>query len=398
MEFLNLRCLTPQLPDEFEGYYDGEKYAQSQRYTRDRTKLGLINSAFNTVVLITFILIGVFNFVDQVSRSIGWTEIPTGLVFFGILMLGMKLINLPFSVYGTFVIEERYGFNRTTLKTFALDFLKKLLITIILGGGVLALIIWFFLRFGEGAWLYIWAFLTLFQLFMIYIHPTLLMPIFNKFKPLEDGELKDSIEEYTHRHKFRMKGIYTIDGSKRSTKSNAFFAGFGRLRRIGLYDTLIEKHTIKELLGILAHEVGHYKLGHIIPKGLIINILNTGLVLFILSFFINNRGLFEAFRMEELSVYASLYFFSFLYSPIAMTIGLVLKAVSRRHEYQADAFAVKTTNDAKSFAAALKKMSVHNLANLTPHPLKVFLEYSHPPVIERIRALQNTADPRADTD
>jgi len=249
------------------------------------------------------------------------------------------------------------------------------------------MVLWFFGETGSLAWLYVWIAITVVQIILMFIAPVVIMPLFNKFTPLEDGELRDVIENYTRKHKFKMKGVYTMDGSKRSTKSSAFFTGFGRSRRIALFDTLIERHTVAELLSVLAHEIGHYKLHHI-PKRIVTAVLNTGLMLFILSFFINNPGLFEAFGMQKLSIYASLVFFSFLYSPISMIIGIVSKVIERRHEYQADEFAVRTTADTDSFITAMKKLSVHNLSNLTPHPLKVFLEYDHPPVLDRIDAVK----------
>ncbi|HIJ21259.1 MAG TPA: M48 family metallopeptidase, partial [Deltaproteobacteria bacterium] len=235
---------------------------------------------------------------------------------------------------------------------------------------------------------YCWIALTLFQLFLLFIAPVVIMPIFNKFVPLEEGELKTAIREYAEEQGFKMKGIFSMDGSKRSTKSNAFFTGFGRFRRIVLFDTLIEKHSVDELVSILAHEIGHYRKKHIF-KSVLISILTTGLMFFILSLFINNKDLFAAFQMQETSIYASLFFFGFLYAPIETVVGILGNILSRRHEYEADAYAIKTTHKPQAMITALKKLSVDNLSNLTPHPLKVFLGYSHPPVLERIRAIDH---------
>jgi STE24 endopeptidase len=389
VEYLNLKRLKPELPNEFEDFYDADKYTKSQQYTSERTRFGLIVSTFNLILLLVFILIGGFNYVDQLARSIGWGMIPTGLVFGFTLSLGARIIHIPFSIYSTFVIEEKYGFNKTTARTYILDFIKGTLLSIVIGAPLFALVLWIFAEMGELAWIYVWGAITLFQIAMMFIVPVLIMPLFNKFTPLEEGELRDAIQTYTEKYKFKMKGVFTIDGSKRSSKSNAFFTGLGKSRRIALYDTLIARHSISELLGVLAHEIGHYKLKHI-PKHIIAAILNMGLMLFILSFFINNRGLFDAFGMEQTSIYASLIFFSFLYTPISMIIGILSNISSRKHEYQADKFAVETTNDKNSFIIALKKLSIHNLSNLTPHPLKVFLEYDHPPALERIRALKES--------
>ena len=387
VERLNIKRLTTNLPAEFEGFYDSEKYAKSQLYTREGTRFGIIKSTFGLILTLGFILLGGFNWIDQVSRGLGLSTIPTGLIFTAILVFGSQIIFMPFSIYDTFVIEEKYGFNKTTVKTFILDFLKGLLLTVIIGAPLYAMILWFFDKTGVFAWLYVWGAVTLFQLIMMYIGPVLIMPLFNKFTPLEEGELRTSIENYAREHNFKMKGVFTMDGSKRSSKSNAFFTGFGKTRRIALFDTLMGKHTVPEILGILAHEIGHYKLKHI-PKNILLSVLTSGLMFYILSIFLNNQGLFDAFGMEHVSIYASLVFFSFLYAPISMILGIISNVISRSHEYQADAFAARTTGNPDSMVVALKKLSVDNLSNLTPHPLKVFLEYSHPPVLERINAIR----------
>ncbi len=391
IENLNLKQLSPVLPEEFEGHYDAEKYAKSQQYTRVTTKFGFFTGTFDLILIIVFILIGGFNWIDQLARGFGFGEIGSGLIFAGILMVGTQIISIPFSIYGTFVIEERFGFNRTTAKTFILDLLKGLVISIIIGGLVFWMVLWFFGEMGGNAWLYIWGAMIVFQIFMLYISPVVILPLFNKFTPLEDGELKETILSYMQKHKFKLKGLFTIDGSKRSSKTNAYFTGFGKSKRIALYDTLIEKFEVSEILTVLAHEVGHFKLRHI-PKSIISGILKMGLMLFVLSLFIRNEGLHAAFGMENISIYASLIFFSFIYTPISMVLGLISTISSRKHEYQADAFAGKTTDDPESMISALKKLSVTNLSNLTPHPLKVFLEYDHPPVLARIEAIRKLQD------
>ncbi|RUM89316.1 MAG: M48 family peptidase, partial [Thermodesulfatator sp.] len=290
----------------------------------------------------------------------------------------------------TFVIEEKFGFNRTTVRTFISDFLKGLTLTAIIGGLIFAGVIWFFETMGTWAWLYCWMALGMFQIMLLFVAPVLIMPIFNKFEPLEDGELKKSILDYARKENFKMQGVFKMDGSKRSTKSNAFFTGFGRFKRIVLFDTLIARHTVEELTAIIAHEMGHYKLKHIL-KGIIRSILMSGFTLWLLSLFMGNQGLFEAFGMDHISVYASLVFFGFLYAPIGMATGIIDKAISRKYEFQADAYAVRTYGHPEALITALKKLSVDNLSNLTPHPFMVFLEYSHPPVLERIRAIRRLA-------
>ena len=391
IERMNLKRLSPELPAEFSGFYNVEKYAESQNYARVNTTFGLAQGTVQVVFITAFILSGGFNIVDQWVRSLNYSPILTGIVYIFGLALAAGLLNLPFQIYDTFVIEEKYGFNRTTIKTFIFDIIKGLVLLLCLGAPILGLTLWFFREVGAAAPLYIWVVVTLFQLFMMFLAPILIFPLFNKFTPLEEGELRDSIEHYARRHNFSMKGVFKMDGSKRSTRSNAFFTGFGKSRRVVLFDTLMTNHSNEELLAILAHEIGHYRLKHILKQAAM-SIAETGLTLYILSLFINNRQLFDAFKMDEVSVYASLIFFGFLYSPISLLISIVMNWFSRQYEYQADKFAVETLGEGKPLITALKKLSVDNLSNLTPHPWKVFLAYSHPPVLERIHAIRRTAD------
>ena len=384
---LNLSRLDSRLPDEFFGFYDQEKYARAQNYTRERTRFGLFHSSITTAVTLLVILSGGFNLVDRLARSLVSGPVLTGLVFTFALTVLSGLLSLPFSIYSTFVIEARYGFNRTTVKTFVLDLLKSLLLAILIGAPLLALVLWLFGAAGKAAWLVVWIAVTGFQLFMTYLAPVIIMPWFNRFTLLEEGELKSKVEAYARGQGFKLKGIFKMDGSRRSSKANAFFTGFGRYRRIVLFDTLIEKHSSDELLAVLAHEIGHFKLGHI-PKLMIASIVHTGLLLFLLSLFIRNPGLSAAFKMEHLSIYASLVFFGFLYSPISTILSVAMNCLSRRHEFEADRYSARTTGTPGAFITALKRLSVDSLTNLTPHPLKVFLEYSHPPILQRIIALR----------
>ncbi len=386
-DLLNLRALESKPPEEFRDVYDEEKYRKAQEYTRVRTRFGLLTSTFSLVVLLVFWFAGGFNWADQFVREFGHGTIITGLLFVGILILAQTILSLPFSIYSTFVIEERFGFNKTTPATFVADRLKGLLLTILLGGPLLAGVIGIFEFFGTVAWLYAWIVVVVFTLFVQFIAPTWIMPLFNKFTLLEDGELKQAILGYAEKVSFPLRGIYKIDGSRRSSKSNAFFTGFGRNKRIALFDTLIEKHTVPELVAVLAHEVGHYKKKHI-PKNMIVSMLHTGAMLFLLSLFIRVPGLHEAFFMEDISIYAGLVFFGLLYSPIEMVLSVVMQMVSRRHEFEADRFAADTTGDPESMVSVLKKLSADNLSNLTPHPFHVFLHYSHPPVLQRIKAIR----------
>ena len=385
--WLNIKALTKKLPKEFSEVYDEETYAKSQEYTKVRTRFGFLTGIFDLVLLLIFWFSGGFNWLDQIVRSWEFGELVTGLFFIGILMVAKSILSLPFSVYSTFVIEERFGFNKTTPKTFMLDLIKGLLLGAVIGIPLLAGILAFFMYTGNLAWLYAWGAVTAFTLIMQYVAPTWIMPLFNKFTPLEEGELRTAIEEYTKKVNFPLQGLFVIDGSKRSSKSNAFFTGFGKNKRVALYDTLIENHTVPELVAVLAHEIGHYKKKHII-KGMVISILHTGVLFFLLSFFLSEQALFDAFYMEHMSVYTGLIFFGMLYSPIEMILSIFMQMSSRKHEYEADEYAATTKGKPGDMISTLKKLSKDNLSNLTPHPFYVFLNYSHPPVLQRIKAIK----------
>ena len=386
-EILNLTALNETLPGEFTGVYDADTYKRSQEYLRVNTKFGFITSTFSLAVTLIFWFSGGFDWLDLIVREWAFASIWTGLMYIGILMLFKTLLSLPFGVYRIFVIEERFGFNKMTVLTFIKDLLKSLFLAVVLGGLVLAGVLLFFERAGALAWLYCWIVTTLFILFIQFIAPTWIMPLFNKFTPLEPGELKDAVLHYSKSVKFSLKGLFVMDGSRRSTKSNAFFTGFGKNKRIALFDTLIEKHTIGELVAVLAHEIGHYKKKHIIQR-MVISVLHTGVMFYLLSIFISHRGLFDAFFMEQSSIYTGLIFFGMLFAPIELILSIFMNIFSRKNEFQADRYAVETTGKSENMVAALKKLSRNNLSNLTPHPLYVFLNYSHPPVLKRIEVIR----------
>lgn len=395
VSLLNLRCLSPELPAEFNDVFDSREYARSQEYTRATTRFSLVQSTCSLILTLGFILAGGFNLVDVTARSLGWGSIATGLLFTGLLGLLSGIAHLPFSIYSIFVLEERFGFNTTTWKTFVLDQIKALLLAVLLGGPLLAAILWFFATSGQAAWLYCWLVAVIFILVVQFLAPVVIMPLFNKFVPLEEGSLKETITRYARQQKFGLQGIYTMDGSKRSSRANAFFTGFGRFRRIVFFDTLLTQLKENELLAVLAHEMGHYKLRHILVM-MVLSMVQMGLMFYILSLFLGNQGLSAAFGMEHVSVYASLVFFGFLYSPISLLLGIGLNVFSRRNEYQADRYAAVTLQEeggGEALISGLKKLSVSNLSNLTPHPLNVFLNYSHPPVLARIEALRQQHPP-----
>ena len=332
---------------------------------------------------------GGFNYIDQEVRAFGFNGIITGILFVGVLLTVNTLIKIPFSLYGTFVIEERFGFNKTTYITYLIDTVKGTLVSAAILIPLLAGVLYFFEYTGSMAWLYVFTFLTLTTLFIQIIAPVWIMPIFNKFTPLDEGALRDAIIDYASKVNFKFGNIYVIDGSRRSAHSNAFFAGFGKTKRIALFDTLIDQLTTSEIVSVIAHEVGHNKKRHII-SGVVLGILQTGIFCFLLSLFIENKELFDAFFMEETSIYASLLFFGLLITPINLIVGPVMAAISRKHEYEADNWAVETTEDRNNLIEGLKKLAEKNLSNLSPHPFFVILNYSHPPLLDRINTIRET--------
>jgi STE24 endopeptidase len=385
-DVLNLRAIRTDVPEEFRGVYEPDTYRKSQEYLRVTTRFGFIETSAALALLLVFWFAGGFNGMDRLVRGWQLGSIWTGLAYIGLLALLRALFALPFNAYGTFVIERRFGFNRTSSATFAADLLKGLALAVLLGGPLLAGVLAFIEFAGPHAWLYCWGATTAFALGIQFVAPIWIMPLFNRFSPLPEGELRRAILAYTTGAAFPVGSLFVIDGSRRSTHSNAFVAGFGRYRRIALYDTLIAQHTVPELVAIVAHEVGHWKKRHIVT-GLVLGIAHTGAMFFLLSLFLRSPGLFAAFGMEHQSAYAALLFFSLLYTPIELVLSVLLHRLSRHHEFAADRFAAASTGKPEALADALKKLSVHNLSNLTPQPLTVWLHYSHPPVLARLRAL-----------
>ena len=382
----NLKSMRSEPPPALEGVYKLEDYRKSQEYSRTNTRFDFVTSTFSLVILLSFWFAGGFNCLDHIVRSWGFVPILNGLFYIGILLIGYSLITLPFSIYRTFVIEERFGFNRTTPRTFLIDRIKGIGLAALLGAPLLSSILALFEYAGYHAWIYCWIAVTVFSLILQYVAPMWIMPLFNKFTPLEPGELKEAILNYAHSVDFPVKNVFVMDGSKRSSKSNAFFTGFGRNKRIALFDTLIKKHTMPELIAVLAHEIGHHKKKHIL-QGTIINILHSGVLFFVLSIFLGSSGLYDAFYMEQQSIYSGILFFGLLCTPLEMMLSVIMHALSRKNEYEADRFAAETIQHPQHLIEALKKLHAGNLSNLMPHPFYVFLNYSHPPLLQRIRAI-----------
>ncbi len=386
LDYLNTTRWSDTLPDEVKGIYDEEKYRKQQAYEKVNHRFSMLTGSFSFVLIMLMFLFYGFAYVDQWAREISGQPVLTALIFFGILMLASDLLNTPFSVYSIFSIEERFGFNKTTPKTFVLDKLKGWLLGALIGGGLLALIIFIYLKTTHLFWVYVWMVISVFSIFMAMFYSNLIVPLFNKQTPLEEGELKQAINNFAEKVGFKLDNIYVIDGSKRSTKSNAYFTGLGAKKRIVLYDTLIADLGTEELVAVLAHEIGHYKKKHIISS-LILGILQTGLMLYIFSLLVDSPALAGAMGVTEPSFHIGLIAFGVLYSPLSDLIGTGMNLLSRKNEYQADAFAAEHYNP-DALASALKKLSVKNLSNLRPHPAYVFFHYSHPTLLQRLEALK----------
>ncbi|MFW6325996.1 MAG: M48 family metallopeptidase [Desulfovermiculus sp.] len=387
-DLLNLKSLKSSLPREFADVFDPQTYLTAQNYTQAKTKLDLTSSSFGLIILVIFIVSGGLPWLDAWVRSLNLHPVLSGLIFLGLLGLAADLLFLPFQLYSTFVLEEKFGFNRMSLATFIQDKLKGFLLALLIGGPCLAGIILFLNAYPVWGWVWAWGGVSAVMIGVQYLAPTWILPLFNTFNPLEDGELKDKILEYARQNGVTIQDILVMDGSKRSARSNAFFTGFGRKKRIALFDTLLEKHSAEELVAVLAHEVGHWKLKHV-RRILLLGIVKTGIILFLLSATIRFEPLFEAFWLEQASVHAGMVLFLLVYTPLSLLLSAAVHSLSRQHEFEADKFAVRTTRQPDALIQALKKLSRDNLSNLSPHPLKVFLEYSHPPVLERIRALRH---------
>lgn len=386
LDTLNAKHYNDAIPPELQDVYDEEEYKKSQAYKATNYKFGVWSSTFSIVVTLAFLMFGGFEYVDTLARSYSDNSIIIALIFFGIIMLGSDIISTPFAYYKTFVIEEQFGFNKTTKKTFVLDKIKGLLMMVVLGGGIIAAIIWFYEETQHLFWLYAWAIVTAFTVFMNMFYAKLIVPMFNKQTPLEEGSLRDKISAYAQTVGFNLDKIFIIDGSKRSTKANAYFSGFGSEKRVTLYDTLVNDLNEEEIVAVLAHEVGHYKKKHIIFN-LIASVLLTGLTLYILSIFISNPLLSHALGVSIPSFHVGLIAFGMLYSPISEVTGFIMNHFSRKFEYQADDYA-KTTYKAEPLITSLKKLSKNSLSNLTPHPAYVWVHYSHPTLLERVKNLK----------
>ncbi|MGM0417038.1 MAG: M48 family metallopeptidase [Thermodesulfobacteriota bacterium] len=386
LEGLNSRWRGHTPPAELQDLYDPDKYRKQQQYQKATTRFGFIASTFSLALLLGFLLLEGFAWVHQFAAQISPNGIVQALIFFGVLLLVQDIIGIPFDLYRTFVIEQRFGFNTMTARTFLTDKLKGWVLGALIGGVVLAGIAWFYYQTREMFWIYAWLTLTAFSLFFALFYSTLIVPLFNKQTRLEDGELKRAIEAFAAKVDFPVRDIYVLDGSKRSTKANAYFTGLGAKKRIVLFDTLVEDLTPQEVVAVLAHEIGHFKKKHTL-QALVLSIIQSGIIFFLLSLFLQNAVFSRALGVEQAVFHVGLVAFALLYSPVSLLSGVLMNMWSRRNEYAADAFAVRH-HGAEDLINALKKLSVNHLSNLTPHPAYVFFHYSHPSLYQRIRGMR----------
>jgi len=389
LNYLNRKRRGVPLPENVKGLYDAEKYQKSQEYAAAKDKIGTLSSTLGLVGTLVMLL-GGFAWLNE--QVVNYTDSPIlqALIFFGILGLASDLISTPFSIYNIFVIEEKFGFNKMTPKLYAIDKVKGWVLGGIIGGALLSIFVWFYQAFPDYFWLYAWGIFMAFALFMAMFYTNLIVPLFNKLSPLEEGTLRNEIEKYAASVNFPLKKVMVLDGSKRSTKANAYFSGLGGAKNIVLFDTLIEKQNTDELVAVLAHEVGHYKKKHTF-QGIALSAVNTLLTLYILGLVIDSPLLSEALGASQPTFHLGLIAFTILYSPLSTVTGLLMNVFSRKNEYEADAYAAQTASG-EALMSALKKLSVDSLSNLTPHPAYVFFYYSHPPLSSRMQALSEKAE------
>lgn len=386
LDILNLKHSKKGIPQELDGLYDHNEYQKSISYQQANTALGFLSSTFNLVITLAVLATGFFGAISSWIESYISNPLIVSLAFFGLILVISDIVNLPFGIYKTFVIEQKFGFNKTTPGIFIADKIKALLLSIVIGGIVAGTLLWLILFIGQSFWIYFWFFISALIVLVNMFYTSLIVPLFNKLTPLEGGELRDAIEAYSDKTGFALDNIFIIDGSKRSTKANAYFSGIGKKKKIVLYDTLVANHSADELVAVLAHEVGHFKKKHIL-SGLFLSIIQMGIVLFILSWFVFNPEISKALGSDSWAVHLNLIAFGILFTPLSEIIGLFMNMLSRKNEYEADGYAAETYG-ATPLMAALKKLSVKNLSNLNPHPAYVFIHYSHPPLYQRLAHLR----------
>lgn len=386
ISYLNASRKTGSIPGTLEGYLDEQKLTRSKEYQKTNYYFGLVSGLFTFLLTLIFLQFGFFGWLDEWLRQFGFSDLFLSIAYFGVLFIGSDILSIPFDYYHTFRIEAEYGFNNTTVRTFFADKIKGYLLSIVIGGTLLFVLLWLVLEIGNDFWWIFWLISALFIVLVNQFYSSLILPLFNKLTPLKEGDLKNTILNYAQSVGFSLENVFIIDGSKRSSRANAFFSGIGKRKKVVLYDTLIDQHTPDELVAVLAHEIGHYKKGHI-KTGLVTGILQTGIILYLLSLVIFNEQISFALGGNISSIHLNIVGFTMLVSPLSMILGVGMNSISRKHEYEADAFA-KLTYAGKPLAEALKTLSAKNLSDINPHPLYVFVNYSHPPLLSRLKRLE----------
>lgn len=390
LKVLNIRASKNPVPKVLEGLYDEEKYARQQGYFRINQKVSFIASGVSLLITLAFFAFGGYGWLDGLVRGITSKPVLQALCFFALIYVVTFLISLPFDIYQTFTVEQKYGFNKTTPKVFAGDTVKSFLLSAVISGGLLALCVWVYTVNPKWFWLIAWGIYAAFILFFQYFYSELIVPLFNKQKPLEDGELRSAIESFAAKAGFQLENIYVMDASKRSTKANAYFTGYGKKKRVVLFDTLIGQLSTDEIVGVLAHEIGHYRHGHLV-KGMVSSLVTTLVTFWLFSLVIDSPSVAAAAGASQPSFWVNLAVFSMLLAPLDLVLGIVSNVISRRHEHQADAFA-KKYGYGPAEASGLKKISAQALSNLTPHPTVVFVQHSHPTLADRVTFLESPTD------
>mgnify|MGYP003289862822 FL=1 len=386
LESLNSKHMSPVLPDSLKGIYDEKEYSRFQSYKRENGRLDSWSSGVGFVVMIVFLVAGGFGWYNSWVVSLTDSVVWQTIFFVMGLSVASTVLDIPFDYYATFRIEEKYGFNKTTRRVYWLDTVKELVLSLVLGGVLLALVVWFYTWAGTYFWLYAWGAVTLFSVFMAMFYSQLIVPLFNKQTPLQEGSLRDKIQDFAEKVGFKLDNIYVIDGSKRSTKANAYFTGLGPKKRVVLYDTLIDELTEEEIVAVLAHEVGHYKKRHTL-RSMVVSVIQMGVLFWLFSLCVNNAALSEALGGDRAYFQLGLIAFAILYSPVNLILGIGMNVWSRSNEYEADAFAARYY-EGDNLVSGLKKISVKSLSNLTPHPLYEYIYYSHPSLLKRIDAIK----------
>lgn len=386
LESLNSKHMSPVLPDSLKGIYDEKEYSRFQSYKRENGRLDCWSSGVGFGVMIVFLVAGGFGWYNSWVVSLTDSVVWQTIFFVMGLSVASTVLDIPFDYYATFRIEEKYGFNKTTRRVYWLDAVKELFLSLVLGGVLLALVVWFYTWAGTYFWLYAWGAVTLFSVFMAMFYSQLIVPLFNKQTPLQEGSLRDKIQDFAEKVGFKLDNIYVIDGSKRSTKANAYFTGLGPKKRVVLYDTLIDELTEEEIVAVLAHEVGHYKKRHTL-RSMVVSVIQMGVLFWLFSLCVNNAALSEALGGDRAYFQLGLIAFAILYSPVNLILGIGMNVWSRSNEYEADAFAARYY-EGDYLVSGLKKISVKSLSNLTPHPLYEYIYYSHPSLLKRIDAIK----------